>query len=119
MDSQQRYWDAVADAKKFTHPLPTSWLRRLDPGARILDFGCGYGRISRELQGLGYLATVGLDFSPAMIARARTLAPELQFDLLESLPLSFDAGAFDAVLLIAVLTCVPDTADQDAILSEV
>jgi SAM-dependent methyltransferase len=43
-------------------------------GRRALDFGCGAGRSTRFLRGLGF-ETVGADISPAMIAKAHGLDP--------------------------------------------
>jgi len=39
------YWDRVACEKRFPHPLHLEWLKRYTGlRARIVDFGCGYGR---------------------------------------------------------------------------
>lgn len=51
-------------------------LRRLSHGREILDLGCGTGRISNRLAGLGYSVT-GLDLSALCISEARRLAEEL------------------------------------------
>jgi SAM-dependent methyltransferase len=47
----------------------------LQPGARVLDVGCGFGRHTVEFARRGY-AVVGIDPSPAMIAAARQRATE-------------------------------------------
>lgn len=62
----------------------------LSPGASILDVGCGTGRHARALAAKGFRVT-GVDFSPAMLTKARALAgdaPNLTF--IES-----DAGTFE------------------------
>lgn len=48
------------------------------PGERILDLGCGTGRLTAELAERGAEA-IGLDRDPAMIARARAAYPALDF----------------------------------------
>ena len=47
--------------------------RHATPGARVLDFGCGSGDITRALAREGFMMT-GIDLSPAMIAAARQTA---------------------------------------------
>lgn len=111
MADQRAYWDRVAAEKTFTHPLDAAWLRAfVRPDARVLDFGCGYGRTLNELGRMGYRDAVGVDFAPAMVARGRADWPHLDLRLTEP------DGAFDAVFLMAVLTCIPDDAEQDALL---
>src|SRR5208283_2877902 len=43
-------------------------------GISALDFGCGTGRSTRFLRGLGF-ETVGVDISPEMISKAREIDP--------------------------------------------
>ena len=116
---QRPYWDRAAGGKEFTHPLDTDWLHRhLAADARILDYGCGYGRSLDELARLGYTNTVGVDFSLPMIARGRRSFPELVLRPVTGLPLDDPDGSFDAALLLAVLTCIPDDAAQARLIRE-
>ncbi|MGM0420488.1 MAG: class I SAM-dependent methyltransferase [Bacillota bacterium] len=48
---------------------------KLEPGAKILDVGCGTGRHSLELSRRGYQVT-GLDLSEEMLAEGREIANE-------------------------------------------
>jgi len=85
--------------------------RRLPPGSRILDFGCGSGDLSDSLARGGY-RVVGVDRAANMITRARQrFAPErVTFQWLgdsysgSSLP--FPDGVFDAVICSSVLEYV-------------
>lgn len=116
---QVSYWDRVANEKRFSHPLKLEWLARYShPDARILDYGCGYGRTLAELSQAGFENLVGVDSSNAMLARARaTVArPALLRNDENSLP--FRDDSFDAVLLFAVLTCIPDGDKQRSLMSE-
>ncbi|HSN92236.1 MAG TPA: methyltransferase domain-containing protein [Anaeromyxobacteraceae bacterium] len=77
------------------------------PGMRVVDLGCGSGELTRLAhEALGARETVGIDSSPAMIARAAEQAgPGLSFEV-------GDAGAFagsglDLVLSNAALHWVP------------
>ena len=109
-NSQQQadYWDRAAAKKIFTHPLQLETFSRLvNRQARILDYGCGYGRICNELSRQGYTDLVGADISAAMIARGRALYPQLDLRHIPELNLPFAGQSFDACLLFAVLNCVP------------
>ena len=114
------YWDRVAETAVFSLPLDTARLRDfVDRTARILDYGCGYGRQLVELRELGYSHLAGIDASSAMVERARREVPGVPISLCGALPCEHPADSFDAVLLSAVLTCVPGDEDQHAILREV
>lgn len=71
------------------------------PGARVLDAGCGTGRVMIRLAELGY-DCVGVDLDASMLAVARRQAPELpwiQADLATFDPTELRAGeGFDLVV---------------------
>ena len=70
----------------------------LEPGMRILDAGCGFGRTVGAFARMGYEA-VGVDISPAVIEEARRRNPEgryLVHDLTRRLP--DELGRFDAIV---------------------
>ncbi|NUR88205.1 MAG: class I SAM-dependent methyltransferase [Nonomuraea sp.] len=114
------YWDGVGATKTFTHPVDLGWLAEVGRDARVLDYGCGYGRVMAELSEHGFRDVSGVDPSSALIERGRRSWPGLRFDVLESPPgLPCAAGSFDVVLLFAVLTCVPDGDAQRALAAEV
>ncbi|MFI6878837.1 class I SAM-dependent methyltransferase [Streptomyces sp. NPDC050400] len=126
LDSQVPYWDGVAATKTFTHPLHLPWLDgsagtgAAGEHAAVLDYGCGYGRAMEELARHGFDRLTGVDTSPGMIDRARTLHPALRFATLDAPPRSpFPDAEFDVVLLLAVLTCVPGDAAQRRLIAEV
>ena len=117
--SQISYWDRAAGKKRFSHPLRVEWLARYaNQQARILDYGCGYGRTLAELSMAGYENFTGVDFSEAMLARARAALPGLGLVRNDGRSLAFKDGTFDAVLLFAVLTCIPDGKEQRLLLAE-
>jgi demethylmenaquinone methyltransferase/2-methoxy-6-polyprenyl-1,4-benzoquinol methylase len=67
--------------------MDVGWRRKgvhalhLPPGSLVLDLACGTGDLCRELERAGH-RPVGFDFSPAMLARARTRAPLVRADVL-------------------------------------
>jgi SAM-dependent methyltransferase len=115
---QLAYWNSQGSSKSFAHPLRIDWLARLPTNARILDYGCGYGRNLATLGEHGWRDTVGVDFAEAMIERGRALHPGLDLRTIEALPLGEPDGAFDAALLFAVLTCIPGDEEQRTLLAE-
>ncbi|SCL14939.1 Ubiquinone/menaquinone biosynthesis C-methylase UbiE [Micromonospora rhizosphaerae] len=119
LGSQIAYWDSVGATKRFTHPVNFTWLTGVSRKSRVLDYGCGYGRVMAELNEQGFSDVSGVDLSPALISRGRQLRPDLQFEVLESPPtLAYVSASFDVVLLFAVLTCIPDDDAQRALVAE-
>jgi ubiquinone/menaquinone biosynthesis C-methylase UbiE len=84
--------------------------RPIGPSDRVLDLGCGTGIVARLLrERLGGAARItGLDVSPVMIAKARSLAPELEWHEGNAMALPFADRSFDLVLSQQVLQFVPD-----------
>jgi predicted TPR repeat methyltransferase len=76
-----------------------------EPGAEVLDAGCGTGLVGVALTALGHDRIVGFDLSPGMLERsaAREVYSELQQgSLLDRLP--FDDGRFGSVVAVGVIT---------------
>jgi ubiquinone/menaquinone biosynthesis C-methylase UbiE len=82
-------------------------LTGLEPGAKILDLGCGSGIFTHLLSERGY-AVVGLDISPKLLALARRKYPGLQFDEGDVEALPYEAGSVDGVLLSGLVHHLPD-----------
>jgi SAM-dependent methyltransferase len=77
------------------------------PKTRALDLCCGHGNVSAGLVRMGAKVT-GLDFSPAMLALARSSVSEVDFVEGDAMNLSFDAATFDAVTIGFGIPHVPD-----------
>jgi SAM-dependent methyltransferase len=98
-------------------------LGRIEPGAVVLDLGCGAGTdllIAAQMTGPAGRA-IGVDMTAAMLDRARESADAMGLDnvelheaLIEALPLA-DASV-DAVISNGVIDLVPD---KDAVLDEI
>jgi len=69
-------WDRLRGAEpRLERPWLACFGALLEPGARLLDIGCGSGRpIARELVRRGYRVT-GIDSSPSLIALCRERMP--------------------------------------------
>jgi len=113
------YWNEAGPTKTFGNPLELSWLESLSPEAAVIDYGCGYGRLVGELRAASFTDVEGFDVSPPLIERARREHPGARFAVLDDPPhLERDDASVDAVLLFAVLTCVPDSDTQRGIIDE-
>jgi arsenite methyltransferase len=98
-------------------------LGRIEPGATVLDLGCGAGTdllIAAQMVGPEGRA-IGIDMTASMLERARRSADEMGLDnvelhegLIESLPLEDDS--VDVVISNGVIDLVPD---KDAVFSEI
>ena len=99
------YWD-YRDA--FFALLP-------EPGGRVLDVGCGEGRVARDLRERGYRVTA-LDASPTLVAEAASADPggEYVVGVAEALP--FPAASFD---LVIAYNSLMDVAEMPAAVTEV
>ncbi len=114
-------WDAEADSfdEEPDHGLAnsvtrTAWRDLLlgvmpEAPARVADIGCGTGTLARLLVDNGYEVD-GVDFSPAMIERARAKVPEARFVLGDASSPALGSGCYDAVLCRHVLWALPDPA---------
>lgn len=112
-DDQSDFWNRVAWEKSFSLPVNMDLLRaHLSPDSRILDYGCGYGRTCRELSRAGYANVVGVDSSTEMVRRGRQMHPDLRLEALPAPGLIGAGTAYDAVLLVAVLTGIPSDEGQ-------
>lgn len=73
-------------------------LRKLRPGARVLDVGCGTGLpTARQFVDAGCQVT-GIDISPVMLALAGRHVPEADLRQIDVVELDRSLGRFDAVV---------------------
>ena len=79
-------------------------------GRRVLDFGCGAGRSTRFVRGLGFEA-VGVDIAADMVRQARDLDPAGDYRLLADEGLgALPERAFDLVLSVFTFDNIPAAA---------
>jgi 2-polyprenyl-3-methyl-5-hydroxy-6-metoxy-1,4-benzoquinol methylase len=95
------------------------FLAHIKPGMRVLDVGCGSGRLLTELQGTKVYYT-GLDFSKTLLDQAKKQYPKRRF-LHRDVSTSDGwkgIGMYDAVLSLGVLHHIPDRKRQHDLLQQ-
>lgn len=95
-------------------------------GLRALDFGCGAGRSTRFLRGLGF-DVLGVDISAAMLARARELDADAgagsgagagdRYVFIDDDPAALPPGPFDLVLAAYPFDNIPGEDHRAALLT--
>lgn len=71
----------------------------------ILDLGCGTGTLTHELALRGHTA-IGIDGSAAMVEKAKTLYPNLDFQVMDGCAMTWESR-FDVVFSNAVFHWIP------------
>jgi SAM-dependent methyltransferase len=74
---------------------------------RVADIGCGAGRVTAHLDGLG-VSAFGIDLSPGMVAAARRRYPGLRFDAGSMLSLDLADGELGGIVAWYSIIHVPD-----------
>jgi ubiquinone/menaquinone biosynthesis C-methylase UbiE len=83
-------------------------LERRVPGARIVDLGCGTGRIGRWLAERGAAEVVGVDRTPAMLRHAEARGVYARTHPGDVKQTGLDSGSFDGATTSLVLCHVAD-----------
>lgn len=76
---------------------------RLEPGARVLEVGCGTGNYISALEAVTGGPCYGLDPFAEMLAAARARSRTVRLSQGRAEPLQFSAGSFDLVFSVDVI----------------
>jgi SAM-dependent methyltransferase len=79
---------------------------RLEPGARVLELGCGPGTVETRRLAQSFAVT-GVDISPRQVERARAAIPEADFLCADFTELELPAESLDAAVAFYTLNHVP------------
>lgn len=114
-DYAQRWVDMVADGVDIDGEA-----RLVDAmaprGARILDVGCGQGRMGIYLHERGHRVT-GVDLDPYLIERAREACPEASWEVSDLAADGWAAGPFDLAVSAGNVLAFVDPADRQTVLA--
>jgi SAM-dependent methyltransferase len=81
------------------------------PRPRILDFGCGCGRLTRHLNDDARFETFACDLNHDHVAWCQANLPNVCTKQNgQAPPLPFDAGSFDLIYALSVITHLPENA---------
>jgi SAM-dependent methyltransferase len=118
--SAREYWNTIGVKKNFEDPLYLEKIAHyLHKSSRIVEYGCGYGRLLHFLKAKGYENLVGYDYAPAMIERGRTAYPGLELHAIqESGKVSMPDSSADLVVMSTILCCIIEKEEQKRIISE-
>ena len=104
---------------EFTSPLPDLTKFQTSKNMKILEIGCGYGRILKHLSNLCFNDLTGIDISPELIARAKVETSKNIHYICES-PLEFEfTYTFDLVIMCGVLEYFNEGNDRNNLASKI
>lgn len=101
-----------AIASEFNQTRKQAWpefehfLTYVKKGSKILDVGCGNGRLYEALKGKE-VKYVGIDHNPDLLQKAQENFPEAHFEKGDMVDLKLKSEAFDAVFCIAAFHHLP------------
>ena len=82
---------------------------------KILDIGCGEGKILEQLRAFHPVPSTGIDLDPARICLAKSQTEDIPFALGNAQELPYEDNSFDFVMILEVLEHV---GDPDIVLRE-
>jgi len=102
-------WSGLVDLKMFFSFFEQYGRHPLDGKAKVLDFGCGCGRLTRFLDGHKAVTAFGADVNPDLVSWCAQFLRNTHTCLNRlSPPLDFPDNTFDLVFSLSVFTHLPE-----------
>ncbi len=110
LDKTRQDYNAIAEQFSSTRRFVWKGLESLYhyalPGEKVLDLGCGNGRLLQIFREIDIDYT-GVDSSERLVEIARKIYPSARFEVADALHLPFPANHFDKIYSVAVLHHIP------------
>lgn len=110
-------WKENSNKLTFTTPLPSKiFIEAINVENRILDLGCGYGRVLSYLENNGFRNLVGVDISEELLMSAKKVCQysNLKVGSFESIPCR--DNEVDIIFLMAVISnCITKVQERKMI----
>jgi len=121
LDENRRGYNQIAEKFSQTRRFPWSEFKHFEPyvkpGNKILDAGCGNGRLYNFLKNKN-ITYQGLDSSKELIKIASSTYPQGSFQMGDINALPFDNNSFDLIFCVATLHHIPGRKLRNKAVSE-
>ncbi len=122
INENRKNYNKIAESFSFTRktiwPEITPFFDCLNNGDRVLDVGCGNGRLFKALKEKREIDYIGIDNAEQLLEIAKDENPEAKFISAEATNLPFLDNYFDAVFGIAFFHHLPAGETRQKFLSE-
>jgi len=120
----QNVYDSIAKDFSKTRHIPweelSVFIPYLPDGGKILDLGCGNGRLLKVIQSAGKkYEYLGVDFSDKLLEQARQLFPDEHFEQADMARLNFPENSFDVICLIASFHHLDNKKEREDLLNNI
>ena len=114
--------DHFAETRKYIWPEFKKFLAYLKSGDKVLDVGCGNGRLLQLFYDMP-IDYIGIDSCPELIEQAKKKwhrpNRKIQFTVADAVDLDFEEGSFDAVFCLATLHHIPGKEMQEKVIANI
>ncbi len=120
----QQSYDNIADEFSLSRAYPWPELQVFIPyltdDSKILDLGCGNGRLIKVLENSNKkFSYIGVDFSANLIMQAKQIFPEYEFQVKDMREAEFPDNSFDLIAIVAAFHHLPTARHREEVMANV